>query len=198
MRFHRWSLQPKPEKIGILAAGFNPPTVAHFDLIYAAGFHVDQVVCVLPREFPHKKYDGASLEQRIEMLAKSVLPPCAIAISESGLFLDIARECRAHFGGATKLYFICGRDAAERVVSWDYGRAGAIEEMFAEFELLVAPRDGDYEPPPALRGHVHSLYIRPSNAGVSSTEVRARIREGKPWDHLVPEPILEAVREIYS
>ncbi len=32
---------------------------------------------------------------------------------------------------ATELSFICGRDAAERILHWDYGRPGVVEEMLA-------------------------------------------------------------------
>src|SRR5260370_630953 len=138
------SRRENPPKLGILAAGFNPPTVAHGELIRTAGSHVDEVLCVLPREFPHKKYHGASLEQRIAMLAAS-FPSCSIGVSDGGLFIEIARECRAHYDDETRLYFVCGRDAAERIVTWDYGRPDAIQEILGEFELLVSPRGGHYE-----------------------------------------------------
>ena len=36
--------------------------------ITAALGHVDEVVFVIPRAFPHKPFEGASLEQRLEML----------------------------------------------------------------------------------------------------------------------------------
>ena len=37
----------------------------------------------------------------------------------------------------------------ERVAAWDYGRPGAWREMLQEFDLLVAPRGGEYLPEPA-------------------------------------------------
>jgi nicotinic acid mononucleotide adenylyltransferase len=171
--------------------------VAHGELIRAAASHVDEVLCVLPREFPHKEYHGASLEQRIGMLAAS-FPSCSIGVSDGGLFIEIARECREHYDDGTRLYFICGRDAAERIVTWDYGRPGAIQEILGEFELLVAPRGGHYEPPPELRHRIRSLAIPPGHEEVSSTEVRERIRRHERWEHLVPEEIVDHVRKIYS
>jgi nicotinic acid mononucleotide adenylyltransferase len=33
---------------------------------------------------------------------------------------------------------------------------------------------------------------------LSSTEVRERIMQGEPWEHLVPETIVERVRAIYG
>jgi nicotinate-nucleotide adenylyltransferase len=198
VRFHRRSLG-KPHKLGVVPGSFNPPTVAHQELVCAAAFHVDEVLCVVPSVFPHKEFVGATLEQRLEMLAAAELArPVSIAVSEKGLFIDIARECRKHYGPDTRLYFVCGRDAAERILTWDYGRPGVVQEMLQEFELLVAARGGEFRPPAEFQYRVHPLGLRGAHDHVSSTEVRERIARGEPWEHLVPEGIVQRVREIYS
>jgi len=187
------------KRVGVLPGSFNPPTIAHIELAHAAAAHVDEVVCVLPRVFPHKEYFGASLAERVELLRSVGLAvPHSIAVSDQGLFIDIARECREHFGEQTTLYFLCGRDAAERIMTWDYGRAGVVEEMLEEFQLLVAPRGGRFRPPGKLRHRVHELNLGSEHGDVSSTEVRERIAVGESWEHLVPKPIAQRVREIYS
>jgi len=198
VEFYRRS-PSKPRKLGILAGSFNPPTIAHFELANAAGFKVDEVLCVVPRVFPHKEYFGATAEQRVEMLMHSGLTvPHSIATGEEGLFVDIARACRAHYESDTRLYLICGRDAAERILTWDYGRPGVVEEMLNEFELLVAPRGGHFQAPAEFQGCIHSLDLRGDHDFVSSSEVRERIACREPWEHLVPEAIVERVRKIYS
>lgn len=139
------------------------------------------------------------MEQRLEMLkAAGNSTRHSIATSDQGLFIDIARECRAQYNAEARLYFICGRDAAERILHWDYGRPGVVEEMLREFELLVAPRGGVYEAPESFRGRIHALAADGAFEAVSSTEVRERIGRGEPWEHLVPEAIIERVRAIYS
>ena len=198
MEFHRRS-SSIPGKLGILAGSFNPPTIAHFELASAAGFHVDEVLCVVPRAFPHKGYYGATLEQRVDMLGRwELMIPHSIATSDQGLFIDIVRECRTHFGSDTRLYLICGRDAAERILTWDYGRPGVVEEILDEVELLVAPRRGQFQAPAEFERRFHSLDLDAEHDHVSSSEVRQRIARGKPWEHLVPEAIVGLVREIYS
>lgn len=185
--------------MGILAGSFNPPTIAHRELAVVASSAVDLIVCVVPEVFPHKSYSGASLEQRIEMLRAAALNvPHAIASTREGLFIDIAGEFRDHFGADVELAFICGRDAAERILEWDYGRAGVVEKMLAEFELLVAPRQGDFSPPGQFSHRIHALAMPAGHELISSTEVRERIARGEAWEHLVPEEIHERVREIYS
>lgn len=197
MEFYRRS-SVRPPKLGVLAGTFNPPTVAHVELANAAAGHVDEVLCVVPRIFPHKEYSGATLEQRIELLEFAGLDvPHSIATTEKGLFIDIARECRAHYGPETSFYFLCGRDAAERVLTWDYERPGVVEEMLREFELLVARRAGEFRVPPEFPGRIHTLELREVHDHVSSTEVRDRIARGEPWEHLVPESIRARVKQIY-
>lgn len=190
----------EPQRLGILAGTFNPPTVAHLALARAARQHVDEVLFALPRSFPHKTYEEAAFEQRLRMLEAALAdePHYSIAATEGGLFIEIARECRAAYPPGVELYFICGRDAAERIVNWDYGRPGAIEEQLAEYQLLVAPRRGVWQPPVALSHRIHSLALPPGYDEVSATEVREGIRQGRPWRHLVPGPIVELVEQIYG
>lgn len=188
-----------PARLGVLAGGFNPPTIAHLALADGARAYVDQVLYVVPRVFPHKEYTGATLEQRVEMLGSlESNMPRSVAVTEQGLLIDIARECRSEFGPETRLYFLCGRDAAERILNWDYGREGVVEEMLQEFELLVASRRGDFVPPPEFRARIHLLDLAGRHDHVSSTEVRERIANGESWQHLVPGGIVEQVRKIYS
>jgi nicotinic acid mononucleotide adenylyltransferase len=96
------------------------------------------------------------------------------------------------------LFFLCGRDAAERIVNWDYGEPGAIVEQLREYRLLVAPRAGRYEPPPALCARIQALPIPGGYDEVSASEVRVKIARGERWEHLVPEPIVPLVRKIYG
>lgn len=184
------------KRLGVLAGAFNPVTRAHLALVEAASSLVDEAVCVVPRSLPHKEFHGAGLEDRLEMLRRAS-DRYRIAVTDGGLFVDIARELRREEPGR-EIYFICGRDAADRIVTWDYGEPGALERMFEEFHLLVAARQGAYSPPDHLRRRVHPLPMPPAYGDVSSTEVRRRIAADEPWEHLVPEAIVDLAREIYA
>lgn len=193
------AISRRPLRLGILAGSFNPPTIAHLHLLEAARGQVDQLLCVIPRVFPHKIYHGATLEQRVEMLKASGLPmECSIAVSDGGLFAEIAEECRKAYADPILPFFACGRDAAERIVEWDYGRDGAIDELLQQFELLVARRGGPYTPPDRIQHRIHRLPVEIDLEDVSSTEIRDRIASGAPWEHLVANPIIGTVRKIYS
>lgn len=180
------------KRIGVLAGAFNPLTRAHVALAKAARQHVDEVICVVPRVYPHKDFHGAALEDRVAMLRQAGY---RVETTNGGLFIDIARELRTD---DSEILFVCGRDAAERIIHWDYGEAGAIEKILDEFSLLVAERGGRYEAPAHLRHRVLALALSEDFSDVSSTEVRRRIAAGEPWEHLVPGGIIDQVRRIYA
>jgi nicotinate-nucleotide adenylyltransferase len=182
------------KRVGVIPGAFNPVTRAHAELARAARPMVDEIVCVVPRVYPHKHFHGATLAQRIEMIERSGFAD-RVEIADGGLFIEIARHLK---GPDTSIEFICGADAAERVIGWDYGEAGAIDRMLQEFSLLVAPRATGYVPPEHLSHRVRALNVMGGFEDVSSTEVRERIAAGKPWEHLVPESIVEMVRTIYK
>jgi nicotinate-nucleotide adenylyltransferase len=187
----------EPKRLGIFAGSFNPPTRAHVALAEAALARVDEVLFVVPREFPHKDYHGASLEERVEMLRRiaDAEPRFSIGIADRGLFIDIAREARGHYGNA-ELLFLCGRDAAERIVNWDYGDQNAFSRMLEEFGLLVARRRGEYVSPSEFSHRIEALEVDGLDE-ISSTEVRERIRRNEDWRELVPESIVEIVARVY-
>jgi nicotinic acid mononucleotide adenylyltransferase len=161
---------------------------------------VDEVLFVMPRVLPHKSYEGVSLQDRLRMLECIVSSRrrFSLASSERGLFLDIARECREAYGPDTALVLICGRDAAERALSWDYGRPGAVEEMLSELSFLVADRRGAFQAPPGAGDRVCSMSIPGEYEDTSASLIRERIRNGEPWEHLVPPEIVSVVRELYA
>lgn len=70
--------------------------------------------------------------------------------------------------------------------------------MFRDFDLLVAARDGKFETPPKIRHSVDRLALNGEFDHVSSTEVRERIAQGLPWEHLAPEGARELVKRIYA
>jgi nicotinate-nucleotide adenylyltransferase len=199
LTFLRRSKAQPVRRLGILPGAFNPPTKAHLALAKAA-VELDEVVFVLPRELPHKNYSGVGFDERIELLLAAVDDEArfSVAASEGGLFVEIARECRQAYGIGPSLTFLCGRDAAERIVNWNYGEPGAFPKMLHEFDMLVASRNGNYLPPPDLKHRIHALELQENCDHIAATEVRKRIGLDESWRELVPDKIVEAVKKLYS
>jgi len=129
-------------------------------------------------------------------------PAFSIAAADGGLFVEIAAECRQAYGEDVQLTFLCGRDAAERILNWDYGNnygdPGAVDKMLRRFDLLVAARRGKFEIVANARHSVRILALDGDFDHVSSTELRERIAQGLPWEHLAPEGARELVRRVYG
>jgi nicotinate-nucleotide adenylyltransferase len=186
-------------KAAIFPGAWNPPTRAHVDIARAARQSMGEVVWVLPRAFPHKGFEGASFDQRrrmLEILTRQE-PGFSAAISDGGLYAEIAAEAQEHFGPSTEIALVCGRDAAERIAAWDYGSAGFFDDFVRQYQLLVAARTGDYEP---AEHHAERIKRLPMESGwddVSSSEVRRRIAAGEDWRALVPPSIAHLVEAVY-
>ena len=189
-----------PNRVAILPGAFNPPTIAHLALAGASLRHAGEALFVLPRAFPHKEYEGALQESRVAMLRAATAhePAFSVALADGGLFREIAAECREAYGAGVRFSFLCGRDAAERILYWDYGHDSAVDEMLREFDLLVASRRGEIEPPLHLRHAIERLDLSDDLDHVSSTEVRRRIARGLPWEHLVPEAARAIALKAYA
>ena len=183
-------------RTGVLAGAFNPVTRAHLALLESARNFTDELICVVPRAYPHKSFEGATFDQRLEMLHLAA-GGFSVRTTEGGLFIDIARELKSA-GPATEILFICGSDAAERIVAWDYGEPNAIDRQLEEYGLLVGARRRRYAPPEHLRPRIHHIPLAEEWQVISSTEVRRRIATGEPWEHLVPESIVALARSIYK
>ena len=198
MEFLRRQSQRDPRRVVLVPGSYNPPTNAHRALLEAALEHVDEAVALLPRTFPHKSYEGGvSLNDRIRMIERLSPAPYSIAISEGGLFLDMCAEFQ-HAAGPAEVYIACGRDAAERILAWDYADPQTLDRMFDNFQLLVAARQGEFQAPERFTTRIHALGLAPEHDAVSSTEVRERVLGGLEWRHLVPDLVAPLVEQFYK
>jgi len=185
-------------RLGILPSAFNPVTIAHLELARQAmrQYSLDEVLFLLPRVFPHKAYAGPSFEQRLEMLlaAFAAEPQFSVGSTDQGLFIDIVREAQAIYHPQTEFFLICGRDAAERAVNWDYGAGPAFAEQLKEFQMLVAPRGGSWSAPQEYAARIRQIDLPRELQLCSSSGVRDAIAAGRDWEHFVPTPTAEIIR----
>lgn len=186
-------------RLALLPGSFHPITNAHLELARAALQFADHVWFVLPRSFPHKAYDQVTLRDRLELIQGAIDDPrIAAVISEGGLFIEMVRECRRRFPTIEQIYVVCGRDAAERIVSWVYDGIEPIEEQLEEYELLVAARNGEFRPPDFIAHRIHIMRMAKSYDQISATALREMIRQGSGWEEFTPARIHDRVRELYG
>ena len=189
-----------PERAAIFPGTWNPPTVAHLEVARAALIFADEVIWVLPRAFPHKPFEWPGPDDRRRMLelVTSAERGFSAAISDSGFYAGIAEEAREFFGPNTEIALVCGRDAAERIATWNYDKPDVFDDLVARHPLLVAARAGDYQAPEKHVDRIIRLPLPRSFDDVSSSEVRRLIALRHPWQHLVPPAIVNLVADVYS
>lgn len=192
-------------RLGVLGGAYNPITLAHLAMADTAvrAFDLHELLFLLPEVPPHKTIFGASLEQRLAMMQLAVrdTPYAAVGLSTHGLFIDIYHGLQDVYPQAPEVFFVTGRDAAERILTWDYADPTAtLEQMFTAFQLIVCDRDGAFHLPddPRLSPFRHRLHRCALSTGynyIASTVVRERCQQRLPLDDLVPRAVAQYIQE---
>lgn len=190
---------PDNGRLGVLGGAYNPITRAHLLLARYSREQckLDEIIFVLPKILPNKPLVGAPVEQRLEMMRLGIsgISYISLGVCSHGLFLDICKGLQQIYPQEPEIFFITGRDAAERILTWPYDDpAAALARMFADFQLLVFQRKGSLDLPenPLVQDHanrIHTLEMKENLDHISSTKVRQRIRNGQPIKGLVPAEV---------
>ena len=188
---------------GILGGTFDPPHLGHLVLAAAARreLALDRVLFV-PAGEPWRKRDReiAPAEARRVMVAAAIEPFAWARLSTVELerpgpsySAETARELAADGG---QWWLILGGDALADLLHWHEPA-----ELLATVRLAVAAREHLDALPDALLELVPDAVARidrvPMPAlAVASTELRARIREGRATQHLIAEATRAVIDEL--
>lgn len=197
-------------RLGVLAGSFNPPTLAHVALARSAlqQARLDAVLWAISHVTVDKeRVTRAPLASRLAILTTLAehFPYTAVGILSAGLYADQARDLRASLPQITDLVFIMGFDKIVQIFDPQYYTdfAAALDELFGQARILVAPRDGEGEhdlaallatpPNRPYADRVQFLPLDPALQALSSTELRARIARGDPIADGAPPEALALV-----
>jgi len=204
---------------GIFASSFNPPTLAHVELMRRAAlaFSLDETVALAGLANADKESYESRLEDRLRMLdlAFERARHTSVALSSHAYFVDVLDALLRVYPGETDLHFIVGFDTFERVLDREdkytgryhrefASREHALDHLLAHSRLIVAGRKGAGEAevrallarePARLAERI--LYLDfPAHLGErSATEVRSLARAGRPVGGLVPASVAEYIKE---
>lgn len=175
--------------VGLFAGSFNPLTRAHVALAEAARMagQLDVIAWTLAVETVNKeRVERATLPDRLAQLGAYCDGRAgdAIVVANRGLYVDQARALHALMAPDARLAIVVGYDKVVQIFDPRYyaNRDVALAALFAEAELLVAPRAGqgprDLEAllarPESTRfaEAVHPMPLAPEYAAESSSQVR--------------------------
>jgi nicotinamide-nucleotide adenylyltransferase len=151
-------------RVGLFAGSFNPLTLAHVALARAARREgrLDLVVWACAAVTVDKeRVARASLPDRLAQMAAYVRrrQHDALVVLNHGLYVDEARALRTLLPQDAELTILLGFDKIVQIFDPRYyeDRDAALDALFAEARLLVAPRDG------AGKTELDALLARPEN-----------------------------------
>lgn len=183
------------QRIGIFGGSFDPVHLGHLLVAQAAyeELGLQRLFFVPAAQSPFKPdtapAPGPVRAQllRLALAGKSWCEVDEQEIRRPGVSytVDTLRDYAARFPQA-ELFYLIGADNAPTLPQWR-----AAEELARLARFVVVPRPGQAEvswPAP-----FHGKTLHGWTLGVSSSEIRARIRAGQPVAHLLPSAVAEAL-----
>lgn len=181
------------ERIAIFGGTYDPVHVGHLfvadEVLFA--FDYDRIVFVPTHIPPHKEAAAVSGGDRVEMLRRAVSGNPRFAVEEYEIAragvsytIDTVRHLLEQGDVQGKPGLILGSDLVSGFEQWREP-----DELERITDLIVVQRPGSDAAGFSRR---HSS-IRNMELDISSSAVRERIREGRPFRYLLPERVVEYI-----
>jgi len=198
------------KRIGVMGGTFDPIHNGHLVTAEEAWkqFQLDQVLFIPSGNPPHKD-DRRSLnaEDRYLMavIATATNPHFRVSRMEierpgPSYTIDTVREMHRIYGRNTEVFFITGADAILEILTWKEPEA-----VLREATFIAATRPGYdlqrlEESLPAVEKERHDsdprvLVMEVPALAISSTDIRERVKQGRPITYLVPEGVAEFIEK---
>ncbi len=184
-------------RIGLFGGTFDPPHVGHLVTAVNVRHALDlDVVVLMVANVPWQK-DGSRqitpAEDRLAMVEAAVADVDGLEAGRDEIdrggpsyTADTLAVLADRCPGA-EFFTVVGDDAAANITTWE-----RYDEVAARSALVVIDRPGA---PVELPDGFDWVRVEVPRLEVSSTDLRARVRDGRPLDYLVTEPVLRLVRE---
>ena len=184
-------------RIGLFGGTFDPPHVGH--LVTAVNvrhaLNLDIVILMVAND-PWQKSgarDVTTAEDRFAMVEAAVSVVDGVVAGRDEIdrggpsyTADTLMALAEKHPGA-ELFTIVGDDAAAHIDTWE-----RVNEVVAMSSLVVIDRPGS---PVTLSQDYEWRHVEVPRLEVSSTDLRCRVTDGRPLDYLVPEPVIDIIRD---
>jgi nicotinate-nucleotide adenylyltransferase len=180
-------------RVGVFGGSFDPIHHGHLVVARAVGeaLGLDQVLLVPAAQQPLKVGGhGAGAVHRLEMVRVAVeadawfrVEPLEVVAGGPSYTVDTLRALVAR-APEHRLHLLVGSDAARLLPAWKEPDA-----VRALADLVVFRREGDDRPLPA-----DARIVAVPRIDISSTDVRERVRRGRPVRYWVPDAVDAYIR----
>jgi len=184
-------------KLGIFGGTFNPPHIGH--LIVAEhvcdALRLDNIVFVPAATPPHKALDGiVAAAHRVEMLRRAIqgnpnfdISDIEIARGGVSFTVDTLQQLRDEHP-SDEFFLLIGMDNLPEFPTW---RSPERILELATVVVMTRPGFAANDVPPDLKGRVRICPV--PTIGIASSEIRARVKEGKSIRYLVADPVRDYI-----
>jgi nicotinate-nucleotide adenylyltransferase len=196
-----------PRRIGILGGSFDPVHLGHLVAAEAARDRLElERVLFVPAWSPPHKTDRALLPaaDRLRLLRLAIRDNPAFEVSDvevrrggTSYTLHTLLELRRRFGPRANLFFLIGADSLADLPTWYEAR-----RLLRLARFVTYPRPGvdleRFRARLAALGKANAARLQRDvldapEIGVSATDVRRRIAEGRSIRYLVPEAVRRSI-----
>jgi nicotinate-nucleotide adenylyltransferase len=184
------------QRIGIFGGSFDPVHIGHLLVAQAAReeLGLDRLFFVPARQSPFKPARSPTNgTERVRLLRLALAGWTWCEIDEQELrrdglsfTIETLRDYASRFPGAA-LFYLVGSDQVAFLHKWR--EAGELARL-AEFAVIPRPGQAEIPLPSPFTGQA----LRGFPFGVSSSEIRSRVKAGLPIEPLVPPTVAEAIR----
>lgn len=182
--------------MGILGGSFNPVHLGHLLVAQAAmdELGLDKLFFVPAAQSPFKtENEIAPAAVRLQLLRLALAGKTNYEVDEQEIrrggvsySIETLRNYAKRFPKA-ELFYLIGADNIPKLNEWREANELA---RLAEFVAIPRPGKGMAEFPNPFRGRM----LKGFPLGISSSQIRARVKTGLPIEHLVPPFVAEIIR----
>lgn len=184
------------QRLALFGGSFDPVHLGHLLVAQAAReeLALDRLFFIPAAQSPFKPAQPPALaEERLHLLRLALAGKSWCELDDQEIrrggvsyTVDTVRDYLNRFRGG-QLFYLIGGDHVAQLPKWRDAN-----ELARLVQFLVIPRPGEANAslPPPFQGR--SLIGFP--LGVSSSQIRARVKAGQPIEHLVPAAVAEAIR----
>jgi nicotinate-nucleotide adenylyltransferase len=183
-------------RIALFGGSFDPVHTGHLLVAQAAREELDlsRLFFIPAAQSPFKPdREPTDSNERLRLLRLALAGKiwCEVddqEIKRGGISytIDTARDYHRRFQGA-EIFYLIGADNVAHLPKW---RDAAELARLLKFVVIPRPGQTDVPFPAPFRGQ----FLKGFPLGVSSSQVRERVKAGAPIDHLVPATVAEAIR----
>ena len=215
-------------RIGAYGGTFDPMHNGHLEIVRAVvqNFRLDQLLIIPAHRPPHKGSRAIAGDYHRFTMAvlasldepRAIVSTIELEAPDRPYTFETVERLRNELGRETELFFVIGADSFEEINTWrEPGRllsstnlivitrpghevdASHLDERFRSTIVDLRGRDGE-DPRRAKSSEPQIFVTGYVNTGISSTEIRQRVRDGESIDDLVPPRVADYIRryELYK